>query len=476
MAIYYVDGINGNDANSGESIDQAWRTVEKVNSVDLEPGDVVEFVGDGIVYYGTLKPNESGTADSPIVFRKYSGSTEAPIFNGYNPIETAWTPSQEGYFIDLLETPLVVYADDLELEQATDLDHIESGQWYYSSGRLHIDLGDEVNPDETVIEWANGSTDYASVTSNYQSHIRFENLHAKTVFNGVTSTGRGIVVQRGSDIEVVGNEASSDKEGPAIGILIYKSPDAVVLQNNVHHQWVGIHIHGPDGGAYSGLVSGNTITDLLFGSSSSSDGIKIGSNSDFSGLVIENNDISGFQQDGIDAFTGNNLTIRNNYIHDTGTLNSGDINGIKVGPTGTGSIVTGNTIENIGIGTTKGSAIAVQSNAVIENNSIINPNIWGINVTKGAQNVEISNNTVIGSSIALYVQKDAIVATFNNSFDGGKPHIVPGVLPHDILINGGTVVGDYNQLLNDGVPTVASGGSYLGGNTTTPIQTRGMNR
>ena len=70
MAIYYVDGINGIDANSGESIDQAWRTVEKVNSVDLEPGDVVEFVGDGIVYYGSLKPNESGTADSPIVFKK----------------------------------------------------------------------------------------------------------------------------------------------------------------------------------------------------------------------------------------------------------------------------------------------------------------------------------------------------------------------------------------------------------------------
>jgi hypothetical protein len=77
--------------------------------------------------------------------------------------------------------------------------------------------------------------------------------------------------------------------------------------------------------------------------------------------------------------------------------------------------------------------------------------------------VEISNNSVIGSSVALYVQKDAIVAAFNNSFDGGKPHIISGAQPHDILIKGGTVVGDYNQLVNDGVPKVASGGSYLGG-------------
>ena len=464
MTVYYVDGANGSNINSGMSIDSAWKSVDKVNAFNLQPGDVVEFVGDGNVYNGTLKPNESGTANAPIVFKKYSGSDEAPIFNGYNEINTSWTPDQGAHFTNVEEAPLVVFVDNQQLVQADGLDQLDNGQWYYADGRLHVQLEDGVNPNDLGVEWANGSNDYASITSNYQSHIRFEDLHAKTVFNGATTTGRAIVVQRGSDVEVIGNEASSDKDGPAIGIMVYNSPDATVVQNSIHHQWVGIYIEGSGDAGFAGLVSGNTITDLIYGTPSNNEGIKIATNSDFTGLVIEGNDISGFQQDGIDAYTGHNLTIRNNYIHDSGTRNADhDINGIKVGPLGTGSVVSGNTIENVGLGTAKGSAITISSHSVIDNNTIINPNIYGINVVKNAQNVVVTNNTVTEASVAMYVQTGAEVEASHNTLDGSKPWVIPIALPHDMTIEGGIVVGDYNHFINDGVPQVVSGGTYVGG-------------
>ena len=464
VTVYYVDGANGSNTNSGIAIDSAWKSVDKVNSFDLRPGDVVEFVGDGNVYNGTLKPNESGTAEAPIVFKKYSGSDEAPIFNGYNEIDTSWTPDQGAHVTNVDEAPLVVFADNQQLVQADGVDQLDNGQWYFADGRLHVQLEDGVNPNEVVVEWANGSNDYASITSNYQSHIRFEDLHAKTVFNGVTSTGRAIVVQRGSDVEVIGNEASSDKDGLAVGIMIYNSDDPTVVQNSIHHQWVGIYIQGTGDGGFAGLVGGNTIADLVHGRAFNNDGIKIASNSDFTGLVIEDNDISGFQQDGIDAYGGHNLTIRNNFIHDSGTRNAdGDINGIKVGRLGTGSVVSGNTIEDIGLGTTKGSAITISSHAAIDNNTIINPNIYGINVVKNAQDVTVTSNTVTDASVAMYVQSGAQVEASHNTLDGSKPWVIPIALPNDMVINGGTVVGDYNHFVNHGVPYTASGGSYVGG-------------
>ncbi|HZP00406.1 MAG TPA: hypothetical protein VFD30_08935, partial [Terriglobia bacterium] len=40
---YYVDSAAGNDANSGQSSSAPWKTLAKVNSVALNPGDSVLF-------------------------------------------------------------------------------------------------------------------------------------------------------------------------------------------------------------------------------------------------------------------------------------------------------------------------------------------------------------------------------------------------------------------------------------------------
>ena len=49
---YYVS-LLGDDNNSGTSPEEAWQTIDKVNSIDFEPGDSILFEG-GATYNGNL--------------------------------------------------------------------------------------------------------------------------------------------------------------------------------------------------------------------------------------------------------------------------------------------------------------------------------------------------------------------------------------------------------------------------------------
>jgi len=80
-ATYYVSP-SGNDTNSGASPQAAWRTVDKVNTVDLQPGDKVLFEGD-YDYSGNLllTAEDAGTPMQPVVVGSY-GSGRATIKAG----------------------------------------------------------------------------------------------------------------------------------------------------------------------------------------------------------------------------------------------------------------------------------------------------------------------------------------------------------------------------------------------------------
>ena len=42
-AEYYVDAVNGSDENEGTSPKAAWKSLDKVNQTELQPGDKVLF-------------------------------------------------------------------------------------------------------------------------------------------------------------------------------------------------------------------------------------------------------------------------------------------------------------------------------------------------------------------------------------------------------------------------------------------------
>jgi Right handed beta helix region len=78
---YYVS-TRGKDTNAGTSATKAWRTIGRVNSQDLNPGDEVLFEG-GRSFAGELQllAGDSGTVGSPVEVGSY-GSGRATIDGG----------------------------------------------------------------------------------------------------------------------------------------------------------------------------------------------------------------------------------------------------------------------------------------------------------------------------------------------------------------------------------------------------------
>ncbi len=77
---YHVDAGAGNDARDGLSPATAWRSLEKVNAVELQPGDRV-LLKAGSVWTVALRPRGSGAAGRPIELDAY-GEGPRPAIHG----------------------------------------------------------------------------------------------------------------------------------------------------------------------------------------------------------------------------------------------------------------------------------------------------------------------------------------------------------------------------------------------------------
>lgn len=71
---YFVDCTAGSDSANGLSATAAFRTLSKVNSLSLLPGDHVAFKK-GCIFTGTLKAASNGTESAPIVYTAYGEGT-----------------------------------------------------------------------------------------------------------------------------------------------------------------------------------------------------------------------------------------------------------------------------------------------------------------------------------------------------------------------------------------------------------------
>ena len=76
----YIDAIGGSDENSGRSEDQAWRSIAKINRIQLRPGDTV-LLRRGSTWKGGIVVRSSGRPGLPISFGAY-GTGPAPVLAG----------------------------------------------------------------------------------------------------------------------------------------------------------------------------------------------------------------------------------------------------------------------------------------------------------------------------------------------------------------------------------------------------------
>jgi hypothetical protein len=77
--VYYVDSVQGDDADSGTASQQAWKTLTKVNATVFQPGDRI-LLKSGSIWTGQLWPKGSGTETQPIIVDKYEGDAK-PVIN-----------------------------------------------------------------------------------------------------------------------------------------------------------------------------------------------------------------------------------------------------------------------------------------------------------------------------------------------------------------------------------------------------------
>ena len=88
ISTFYVDNVNGNDANRGDSPSTAFATIAKVNSLALTGGQTVAFKAGG-EWHELLTVSHSGTTAAPITYTSY-GSGAQPIISAADTV-SGWT-------------------------------------------------------------------------------------------------------------------------------------------------------------------------------------------------------------------------------------------------------------------------------------------------------------------------------------------------------------------------------------------------
>ena len=84
---YCVDSSNGTDANKGTSPQSAWKSLAKVDGLELKPGDKV-LLKAGCTFAGRLHPKGSGAEGRPIVIDRYGDGAD-PVLAGEGKVENA---------------------------------------------------------------------------------------------------------------------------------------------------------------------------------------------------------------------------------------------------------------------------------------------------------------------------------------------------------------------------------------------------
>lgn len=126
--VYFVDATGGNDSNAGTSPAAAWRTLAKVSSQTLAPGDVVAFER-GDTFTGSATISGGGTSTNPVTVTAY-GSGAQPLLT--NP---------GGWNMLLVDAPYVA-VEDLSFTNGAVFDNADGvgirGPKYERSGAVAI--------------------------------------------------------------------------------------------------------------------------------------------------------------------------------------------------------------------------------------------------------------------------------------------------------------------------------------------------
>ena len=141
---FYVDSDSGRDSDDGRSEERAWRSLDRVNTADLKPGDTVRFQCGG-VWRGSLVP-ASGDENAPVTYTSY-GEGPKPSILGSLPRSGPedWVQVRENIWATL----------PMEYRRGEQVLDLRQSQWgRHQEAGANVSVAEEEAPDGGFIRFS----------------------------------------------------------------------------------------------------------------------------------------------------------------------------------------------------------------------------------------------------------------------------------------------------------------------------------
>jgi parallel beta-helix repeat protein len=367
---YYVDP-SGSDSNSGTDPLTPWRTIAKVNATQFQPGDAIYFKRGGI-WREMLSPGGGGITGAPMIFAWY-GSGAQPIISGSDLI-TGWSLTSGSIYQAHSAQPGNVFVDGgpgWGLSNASSIGAMTPGSWFWdsSTSMLNVWLADGSNPFGHNVEAAvRVSGFYANTSDNRFSDIVIDGLTFQRTsgygiyfhsYAGVTGL-TGLVIENNTVSQT--GTGRADEGQYYNGIFILQEPELPtaprILNNSISYtggHGNGINCQGADD------------------------------------AVIEGNDASNWNHNGIDVKNSHGVVVRGNIAHDQPATGAGLYAEFSADITWE---------QNIVYHASNGIQVSNSTSAAIFNNSIYNCST-GVYFGPSAISVTLENNALNQTDHAL---------------------------------------------------------------------------
>jgi len=202
--IYYVDSVSGNDDGSGLSPEDAWRSIDKLNSIILAPGAQALFKS-GQIFRGSLRPSP-GTSAKPVTYGSYGGDTKPFIQNSIDlSAASDWGNTGNNIWKAVpafrVDVGNIIFEHSVCAVRKWSLSELsESGDYFFDSFWKILYLKSVTNPGESYSFIEAALTDHVINQSNLTYNI-FSDLHIR--YGGAHGFGgggtKGLVI---SDCEI----------------------------------------------------------------------------------------------------------------------------------------------------------------------------------------------------------------------------------------------------------------------------------
>lgn len=286
----YFISPSGDDANTGVSPQDPWRSIGKVNSIDLQPGDIVLFEG-GEEFEGSLllNENDANDSDNPVRISSY-GTGKATIKAGDNIGIYAYNTAGiiidnfivAGSGINSNQKSGIYFYNDLEGNKKLDLVRVTNcevygfreygiviGAWNGNSGYNDIIIENNKVHDILDVGISSYGQFNASKTGYAHSNLNVRNCEVYNIkgYSKKSHSGNGIVLADVQDsmIEhctVYDSGSGNTSCGGPVGIWYWDADRVTIQYSEVYNMSSGSsNCDGGgfdmDGGVTNGLMQYN---------------------------------------------------------------------------------------------------------------------------------------------------------------------------------------------------------------------------